>query len=119
MLLAAFICICIGKTTTKSKLDTQRECSFFKKKKICPPFRKQSVCADCELSSPASQHRDLPLLFWECVDCMTHTLMYLSVSVPASGQQPKKRKGEKHVADHRTRWRTAAWDGRADMFQIL
>lgn len=45
--------------------------------------KKQAVCADCELSSPAGQHRDLPLLFWECVDCMTHALMYLSVSAPA------------------------------------
>lgn len=43
------------------------------------------------------QRADLPLLFWECVDCMTHALMYLSVSAPAiqpaaiSGQRKRKR----------------------------
>lgn len=46
-----------------------------------------SVCVSVQtVNSAASDRRrsDLPLLFWECADCMTHTLMYLSVSAPAS-----------------------------------
>lgn len=49
----------------------------------------------------AGQRRDLPLLFWECEDCMTHALMYLSVSAPAShpagSQQWLKREAERHA----------------------
>lgn len=59
--------------------------------------KKQAVCADCELSSLAGQHRDLPLLFWECVDCMTHALMYLSVSAPASYSWAKEKGRERHA----------------------
>lgn len=72
----------------------------------------------------AGQHRDLPLLFWECVDCMTHALMYLSVSAPASqpaesssNQRQREREAGRHVADHKTRCTTVAWDGHVDMFQ--
>lgn len=76
------------------KLAPQKQADFFlsffffypalKNISISVADKKQAVCADCELSSLDSQHRDLPLLFWECVDCMTHALMYLSVSAPAS-----------------------------------
>lgn len=40
---------------------------------------KLCVCSDCELSSLGQPGRrtDLPLLFWERVDCVTHALMYL------------------------------------------
>lgn len=77
------------------KLAPQKQADFFlsfyffflnpalKNISVSVADKKQAVCADCELSSLDSEHRDLPLLFWECVDCMTHALMYLSVSVPA------------------------------------
>lgn len=72
------------------------------------PSWKNSRCVCVCAGLWAQWDQDLPLLFWECVDCMSHPLMYLSVSAPVgrtarsgSGQS----RGRGHISDCQTRSR--------------